>query len=194
MVKVIAVPETMLAKAPIINWHYISSEGNLDQVPASSGPPHVPTTTFSDCPTIDYLLIPGPDPTVKLSDECSSFINTRFPTLEGSLTICTGSLAIAQTGVLDGAQSATNKMALKFLAQAGLLNKKVKWVPDRRFVVDGKIWSAAGITSGVDLAAEFSRVHFDPEIVELVKAIMEYIPNPAQPDPFAYLLDGVGLD
>ena len=46
----------------------------------------------------------------------------------------------------------------------------------------------------VDLAAEFSRVHFDPELVELVKIVMEYTPNPAQPDPFAYLLDGVSLD
>ena len=55
MVKLLTVPETLLAKAPIINWHYISSMGNLEQVPASSGPPHVPTTTFIDCPTIDYL-------------------------------------------------------------------------------------------------------------------------------------------
>ncbi|RXW17079.1 hypothetical protein EST38_g8775 [Candolleomyces aberdarensis] len=143
MVKTVAVPETLLAKAPII----LASRRRA-------------TST-------------RPKPSCQAVAECTSFINSGFPTLKGLLTICTGSLAIAQTGVLDGVQSATNKMALKMLAQVGL---------------------EVGITSGVDLAAEFSRFHFDPELVELVKTIMEYIPNPAQPDPFAYLFDGVNLD
>ena len=74
------------------------------------------------------------------------------------------------------------------------MNRKVKWVGDRRFIVDGKIWSAAGVTAGIDLAAEFVRVKGDAEIARLVQDLCEYSPNPAQPDPFARMLEGVKLD
>ncbi|KAF9439841.1 hypothetical protein P691DRAFT_689521, partial [Macrolepiota fuliginosa MF-IS2] len=109
------------------------------------------------------------------------------------LTVCTGSLALAQTGLLDGHSVCSNKYVLKVLAEAGSLRKEVKWIGDRRWIVDGKIWSAGGITAGLDLAAEFSRIHFDPEIVELAKAISEETPKPDRPDAWAYLLDGVKL-
>ena len=79
-------------------------------------------------------------------------------------------------------------------AEAGILNKKVKWVGDRRWIVDGKVWSAAGVTAGIDLSAEFAKVHFDPKVVELAKMVSEYESNPAQPDPFAKILEGVKLN
>ena len=78
--------------------------------------------------------------------------------------------------------------------EQGVLNKKVKWVGDRRWIVDGKVWSAAGITAGIDLSAEFARVHFDPRVVKLAKLVTEYESNPAQPDPFAKILEGIKLD
>lgn len=83
---------------------------------------------------------------------------------------------------------------LKRFAEAGILNKKVKWVGDKRWIVDGKVWSAAGITAGIDLIAEFARVHFDPRVVSLAKEISEYESNPAQPDPFAKILEGIDLN
>jgi len=83
---------------------------------------------------------------------------------------------------------------LKSFAEAGVLNKKVKWVGDRRWIVDGKVWSAAGITAGIDLIAEFARLHFDPQVVELARLVSEYESNQAQPDPFAKILDGINLN
>ena len=78
--------------------------------------------------------------------------------------------------------------------EQGILNKKVKWVGDRRWIVDGKVWSSAGITAGIDLSAEFARVHFHPKIVEIAKNVSEYESRPAQPDPFAKILKGIKLD
>lgn len=68
------------------------------------------------------------------------------------------------------------------------------WIGDRRWIVDGKIWSGAGITAGIDLAAEFARAHFDPELVEIVKALSEETPKPDRPDDWAKLLDGIELN
>jgi transcriptional regulator GlxA family with amidase domain len=192
--KLLNAPTHLLSEVPIMNWHYLSSTGDLEDVAASAGPPHRPTTTFAECPELDYLVVPGPDVTKPLSEDCIKFVQERYPKLKGLFTICSGSLAIAQTGVLDGVQAASNKWLLGILAKAGLLNRKVKWVGDRRFVVDGKVWTGAGVTAGIDLAAEFARVHFPKEVGEFVQEISEYEPNPAQPDPFARLLEGVKLD
>lgn len=109
------------------------------------------------------------------------------------LTVCTGSLGIAQSGVLDGLSVCSNKITLKGLAGAGILNHRVKCVGDRRWIVDGKVWSAVGITAGVDLAAEFARVHFDPVVVKIVQDCSEYEPKPDQPDPFAAIFDDIPL-
>ncbi|KAJ2915496.1 hypothetical protein MD484_g4893, partial [Candolleomyces efflorescens] len=195
MFKLFRAPPHLLAQVPIMKWHYLSSTGDLEDVPASSGPPSRPTTTFAECPELDYLVVPGPaDPTAPLSEECIQFVQERFPKLKGFLTICTGSLAMAQTGVLDGVQAAGNKYVLRMLATSGLLNRKVKWVGDRRFVVDGKVWTSAGVTAGIDLAAEWARVQFSEEVVKLAQDVSEYVPNPAKPDPFARLLEGIKLD
>jgi len=194
MVKRLGASQEVVDKAPVIEWHYISH--NLEPVQASSGPPQPPTKTYKDCPELDYLIIPGPSPTDPLPEGCSEFLQKRFadPKLKALLLVCTGSLAISQTGILDGYHVCSNKFVLRRLALAGLLYKKVHWIGDRRWHVDGKVWSSAGITSGLDLAAEFARKHFDKEIVKLGKDVAEYESNPSHPDPFAFLLDGVKLD
>ncbi|TFK44175.1 class I glutamine amidotransferase-like protein [Crucibulum laeve] len=183
----------LASKAPVIHWHYISYKSTLEPLPATSGPMQVPTCTYADCPPLDYLLVPGPDPAIRIPDGCAEFVRSRFDGLKGLLLVCTGSIIIARTGVLDGLNVCSNKMVLKDWANAGKLPEKVKWVGDRRWIVDGKVWSAGGITAGIDLAAEFARVHFDPEIVELVKLFSEYKPNPDQPDVFAKITEGVKL-
>jgi NADH dehydrogenase FAD-containing subunit len=76
------------------------------------------------------------------------------------LTVCTGFLGLAQTGVFDGYHVASNKMALKMAIDAGKLNRAVLWLGAARRVKDG-MWSAAVVTAGyggIDLAAEFARL------------------------------------
>ncbi|KXN86036.1 Isonitrile hydratase [Leucoagaricus sp. SymC.cos] len=190
---VLGLPQALVDKATTINWYHIAE--TLEPVHATSGPGLLPTHTFSNPPShLDYLIAPGPDPSIQLSPSCTSFLQTTFPKLKGLLTVCTGSIALSQTGILDGLQVCSNKWVMKGMAKAGLLRKGVKWVGDRRWIVDGKVWSGAGVTAGIDLAAEFARVHFDPELVEYVKAVSEETPKPDRPDEWAHLLDGVELN
>ncbi|KAF8883345.1 ThiJ/PfpI [Gymnopilus junonius] len=194
MVKLMGVPQEVIDKAPVIEWHYISN--NFKPIQASSGPPQIPTNTYKDCPELDYLLIPGPNPADPLPEGCAEFLRERFadPKLKELLLVCTASLAIAPTGILDGYHVCSNKTVLRSMALAGRLYKKVHWIGDRRWHIDGKVWSSAGTTAGIDLAAEFARQHFDKEIVELGKNVAEYRSNPSHPDPFAFILDGIKLD
>ncbi|KAF5334519.1 hypothetical protein D9611_013834 [Ephemerocybe angulata] len=189
-------PPALVSKAPNITWHYISESNDFNPVVASSGPPQFATTTFEKAPKLDYLIIPGADIFHKFPPQATKFIQSRFPQLKALLTVCGGGLHLVQTGLLDGRRAATNKYALKLIVEQGQFDqfRNVTWVKDARFVVDGKIWTAAGVTSGLDLAAEFARVNFDPEVNKLASELFEYQANPAQPDPFKYLLDGVKLD
>ncbi|KAF8185989.1 class I glutamine amidotransferase-like protein [Pholiota molesta] len=192
--RVMNLDNATIAKAPIIDWHYISHD--LTPVQATSGPAGIPTNTYADAPPLDYLLVPGTNLTGPLPDGTAEFLTKTLATdgFKALLTVCTGSMAIAPTGVLDGLQVCSNKYALKMAVEAGTLYKNVTWVGDERWHVDGRVWSSAGITAGLDLAAEFARVHFDPVVVEWAKIAAEYTPNPATPDPFAYILDGVDLN
>ncbi|PPQ72769.1 hypothetical protein CVT26_003153 [Gymnopilus dilepis] len=194
MLTLLGLPKEMIDKAPVIEWHYISH--NLEPVDASSGPRQQPSNTYDDCPDLDYLLVPGPSPTDPLPEGCAEFLQKRFadPKLKALLLVCTGSLAIAQSGILDGHHVCSNKWVMSRLAPAGLLNKNVHWIGDRRWHIDGKVWSAAGLTSGIDLAAEFSRQHFAEEIVKLGREMGEYDAKPAHPDTFAFICEGVKLN
>jgi len=58
----------------------------------------------------------------------------------------------------------------------------------------GRVWSAAAVTAGTDLAAEFARTFFDLEVVEFAKVISEGVVNSDRPDPYAWLLEGMVLD
>lgn len=183
-------------KAPSIEWHYISH--SLEPLQATSGAPQIPTTTYANCPKLDYLIVPGPNPFEPLPEGCAAFLKERLDKeLKGLLTVCTGSMAIAiWTDILDGYHLATNKMVLKHLAsrpEFEKLKNKVHWVGDKRWVVDGKVWSGGGVTAGIDLAVEFVRKTFDPEVVEETKNILEYMGKADSPDEFAFLLAGVPL-
>ncbi|KAJ3517010.1 hypothetical protein NLJ89_g766 [Agrocybe chaxingu] len=163
--------QELIEKAPVITWHYI---------PFGRSPGHAPSTPLQPTRTV-------------LRSTISSFMDPIRQSLflQGLLTVCTRSMVVGTTGLLDGYKVCANKFAPRGLHAAGLLNKKVTWVGDRRWIADRKVWSAAGVTTGLDLGADFVRVNFDPKLVEFVKEVVEYKANPAQPDDFAYILDDI---
>lgn len=65
------------------------------------------------------------------------------------LTICSGTLLAARSGVLNGKRCTTHHDMLGFLKS---IEPRVSVVSNRVFVVDGRVASTAGITAGVDLA------------------------------------------
>jgi len=140
------VPSAILDKAPIMNWHITSKFKDLTPVYATSGPPQQPICTYDTYPQLDYLVVPGQDPFAPLPEGCGNFLRKRVvePTFKALLLVCTGSMAVGQSGILDGLRVCSNKGALKAAVEKGVLDKEVKWVGDWRWIVDGKVWSFAG--------------------------------------------------
>ena len=100
---------------------------------------------------IDTLVVPGgflvEDVTrdralvqwiAKTADECRRVSS-----------VCVGSFLLAEAGILDGRRAATHWMHAPLLASR---YPAVTVEPDAIFVRDGRIWSSAGVTSGIDLA------------------------------------------
>lgn len=148
----------------------------------------MPTHTFASAPDLDVLLIPGGFGTRISSpgiDQALEFIRSRFPSLKYLITVCTGSRLAAQAGVLNGLRATTNKKAW-FETKA--IAPDVKWVAHARWVVDGKCWTSAGVSAGIDVTLAWIEKVYGKEKATEVANGMEYErhedPNW---DPFAVL-------
>lgn len=112
---------------------------------SSFWPVILPTHTFASAPDLDVLLVPGGAgvraPDVK---NITDFIAGRYPSLEYLITVCTGAGLAAKSGVLDGRRATTNKSAWSTVTAWG---PNVDWVRQARWVVDGNIWTAAGVST-----------------------------------------------
>ena len=87
-------------------------------------------------------------------------------------SVCTGSLLLAAAGLLDGAPATTHWLARDVLAELG-----AKPVPDR-VVEHGKIVTAAGVSSGIDMALHLVTEINGEEVAQAVQLGIEYDPEP----------------
>lgn len=87
-------------------------------------------------------------------------------------SVCTGALLLAAAGLLDGKRATTHWLARDLLAQLG-----AEPVPDR-VVREGKIVTAAGVSSGIDMALWLAREIWGDEVAQAVQLGIEYDPEP----------------
>jgi transcriptional regulator GlxA family with amidase domain len=134
----------------------------------------LPTTTISTCPPLDYLLIGGPDMTTfQLSPEYAEFVKNHVKAGKGIFCTCTGAMAIASTGVLDGKRATTNHNALEMARE---FRPDVKW-EKKQWVVDGNIWTAGGACAGMDMMAHWVVENYGVEVAKHGFKGLDYVPR-----------------
>lgn len=87
--------------------------------------------------------------------------------------MCTGALILAPAGLLEGRNATTHWSFSKQLERLG-----AHYVPDRKWVEDGKVISAAGITAGIDMALHLVGRLAGEAVARHVQLILEYDPQP----------------
>jgi transcriptional regulator GlxA family with amidase domain len=133
--------------------------------------------TWETAPSLDVLVLPGGRGTrAQLGDE-SVRDRMRRLAAQGTLmtSVCTGSLVYADAGLLDGRPATTHWGSLEALAQLGT---GIQVRPDDRFVDDGDVITAAGVSAGIDMALHLvARLH-SPERAREVRRYIQYDPEP----------------
>ncbi|MEM6995729.1 MAG: DJ-1/PfpI family protein, partial [Myxococcota bacterium] len=99
----------------------------------------------------DVLVVPGGAGTRPLVDDAALLEELRKGAARGATiaSVCTGSLVLAAAGLLDGLPATSHWSALDRLAAAGT---DIEVRPDDRFVDNGAVLTAAGVSAGIDLA------------------------------------------
>jgi transcriptional regulator GlxA family with amidase domain len=159
-------------RAVDIQFHHIGN--TMDPVELTAGFRVCPTTTCDNCPPLDYLLVGGPDPTRDYFTEAfTTLLRAHVAAGKVLFTTCSGAVAIAPSGILDGKRATTNHEILDF-AKAKFPN--VKWVKEQ-WVVDGNIWTAGGACAGMDMMAHWVAQNYDADIVKIGLATLDFEPR-----------------
>ncbi|KAE9405421.1 class I glutamine amidotransferase-like protein [Gymnopus androsaceus JB14] len=121
----------------------------------------VPTHDFNSAPPL------GSDDLDPMID----FVKRTYPSLKYIFTVCTGSWIAARSGILDGRRATSNKSAWGDTKTVG---PNVKWVSHARWVVDGNIWTASGVSAGLDAVFAFIQEVYGAEQAKKIAADLEY--------------------
>ena len=137
----------------------------------------VPHHTWADVGPIDVLVLPGGRGSRTLMEDVALLGRLREAAAGGTLmtSVCTGSLVYAAAGLLDGRPATTHWASLDHLAGLGT---GIQVRPDDRFVDDGQVVTASGVSAGIDMALHLvARLH-SVERARQVRRYIQYDPQP----------------
>jgi len=130
--------------------------------------------TFDEVPSPDILLVPGGIGTRALVHDAAilEWIRGAHETSQFTTSVCTGSLLLAAAGILDGLSAATHFSSRHLLAKYGAKSS------EERVVFEGKIITAAGVSSGIDMALHLAERLTDATTAKALQLMIEYDPQP----------------
>ena len=134
----------------------------------------VADASLAEVTSPDIVVVPGGFGNRMLLEHepLHAWIRDVHETSTWTTSVCTGALLLAAAGLLDDAPATTHWLARDRLAELG-----AKPVPDR-VVEHGKIVTAAGVSSGIDMALHLVQTINGPEVAQAVQLGIEYDPQP----------------
>ena len=155
----------------------VTVAASLDPVTCAGGLRILPDRTWEDVGDLDVLVYPGGHGTRRQLDDGNLHQRLRDIQARGTLmtSVCTGSLVYAGAGLLAGRPATTHWKSLELLAS---LDASVRVVGDERFVDDGDVITAAGVSAGIDMALHLVARLSSPERAGDVRHHIQYDPQP----------------
>jgi len=133
--------------------------------------PLVATATFADVTAPDVVVVPG-ELFADRDDRVVQWLRQVHPSTTWTTSVCTGSLYLAAAGILDGLDATTH------WARADQLERLGARYTEQRVVEQGKVITAAGVSSGIDMALTLLDRMYGPAIAQSVQLAIEYDPRP----------------
>ena len=132
-----------------------------------------PDHAFADCPPPDILIVPGGFGTRALlkNPVVLDWIKAVNAGAELVASVCTGSVVLGRAGLLDGLKATTHHECFDLLREHA---PRTTVLETDRFVDNGRILTAAGISAGIDMALHLvSRLH-GAAVAQRSATYMEY--------------------
>jgi putative intracellular protease/amidase len=129
---------------------------------------------FEEIESADVLVVPGGwGSRALLSDEAVlAWVRAIHQTTRWTTSVCTGSLVLAAAGLLDGLDATTHWSAVETLEKLG-----ARYTAER-VVQRGKIVTAAGVSSGIDMALTLAGMIAGEQVAKAIQLAVEYDPQP----------------
>jgi len=122
----------------------------------------------------DAVLVPGGEGNRPLlgDQRLIEWLRQIDATTRWTTSVCTGSLLLGAAGLLEGRRATSNWLFLERLAEYGAE------AVGGRYVEDGKLLTAAGVTAGIDMALHLVAREAGPDVAQAVQLGLEYDPDP----------------
>jgi len=133
----------------------------------------IPDCTFTNCPRLDILCVPGGWGTrAELSNPMMlDWLHSKASEVELLTSVCTGSMLLGFAGLLDGRRATTHWSSLDWMHEAF---PKVIVERELHVVEDGSLITSAGISAGIDMALKVVARYYGEAIARATSRRMEY--------------------
>jgi transcriptional regulator GlxA family with amidase domain len=137
----------------------------------------VPDLTIAQCERLEVLLIPGGIGTRReaKNEAMLSWIRNVAAHCQWVTSVCTGALLLTAAGPAKGKRVTTHWAFVEQLRARGEASEVLENI---RYVRDGNIVTAAGVSAGIDMALWLVGQLHDPVLARHVQRAMQYDPAP----------------
>jgi len=166
-------PLQVLSRLPQSAIHIIAK--SAAPVPSDCGLGLVPTHSFSNCPPLDLICIPGGSEGVAgiINDgETIEFVRQKAGAAKYVTSVCTGAFVLGVAGLLKGRRATTHWAYTDLLPLVGATYEKA------RAVKDGNVITAGGVTAGIDFGLSVIAEIAGETTARRVQLGIEYDPAP----------------
>jgi transcriptional regulator GlxA family with amidase domain len=172
---------------------YLSTSGGL--VPTDVGM-MVDTAPISSVRPnqVDTLVIPGGPGIWELRQDSTlmKWISQVLPKARRVASVCLGAFVLAWTGALDGKRAATHWRYCPRLADSF---PKITVEPNAIFVKDGRVWTSAGVSAGIDLAlAMIEEDYGHITALDVARRLVVFLKRPGGQSQFSTVLAAQASD
>jgi transcriptional regulator GlxA family with amidase domain len=153
---------------PENTFHLYTVAASTSPIRASGGMKIIPDYTFENAPAPKVVVIPaqnGSNPAML------NWIRKSAPAADITMSVCTGAFVLAQTGLLSGKAATTHHGAYKSLA---VEYPDIRVKRGARFVEEGNLATAGGLSSGIDLALHTVERYFGRAVASKTAYQLEY--------------------
>ncbi|MFV0538888.1 MAG: GlxA family transcriptional regulator [Dysgonomonas sp.] len=174
---------------------HVVSMGKEKLIKTSSGLPILGEGCYTEIDyPIDTLIITGLARHLdsELKDEMLEWLKEHSRVIRRVCSVCSGAFILAEAGLLDGKKATAHWSKNEELA---LMYPSVDVQIARIFIKDGKIYTAAGITSGMDLALALVEEDLGQSFaLNVARWLVLYLKRPGNQSQFGTYLDCKKID